>query len=183
MSSSCAFRLRFLLNPLPFIKVLTFVTLVGLAHALPLQPTSPSKEKRSDLVCGAASWQDVVAFFLLNYVAHAATVRHFPGDPTKTQMWYTACALFLPFSGVWRACQSIANARPFEKDPLERAKYAGALCMVVYEAKSLPFLTEFCGCRIIGKMQTMPDETGFVKCTIRLEKCVESTAFERDQQK
>lgn len=158
---SYTFRPPCRLRPLATTLVLlALVVLVSLTHAFPLRPTSPHKEKRSDLVCRAASWEDVVAFFVLNYIAHAATIRHFPGDSDATQFWYTLCALFVPFAGVWRACQSIAYARPFEKDPLERAKYAGALCLM--ETSGDTFLTELRGCRIIGKTPTKRDKDGFI---------------------
>ena len=138
--------------------VLVLLVLLGFCNALPFTtPLVHPKEKRSDVVCGAASWVDVVAFFLLNYVAHAATIRHFPGDSTTTQIWWTACALFVPFAGVWRGCQSIANARPFDKDALVRAKYAGALCIATTESEKdfWDSLTAFRdrGCRIKGKVQ------------------------------
>jgi len=107
-------------HPRPRARFLTIATITAVAlvfvvltHAVPLQRTlSWPKEKRSDVLCGAAGWEDVVAFFLLNYVAPAATVRQFPGDTTKTQIWWTVCGLFFPFTGVYRACQAIANDRP-----------------------------------------------------------------------
>jgi len=163
MSSSITFRPSFALGTITITLLVVLALVVGFTHALSLPPIS-SKEKRSDIVCGAASWEDVVVFFLLNYVAHAATIRHFPGDTIKTQIWYTACALFFPFTGVWRACQSIANARPFEKDQLERAKYAGALCVVMYYA--FEHLTELRGCRLKGKKPPITDDNGFVSIAV-----------------
>jgi len=164
MSSSITFRPSFALGTITITLLVVLALVVGFTHALSLPPTS-SKEKRSDIVCGAASWEDVIAFFLLNYVAHAATIRHFPGDTTKTQIWYTACAFFFPFTGVWRACQSIANARPFEKDQLERAKYAGALCVVMYDL--FEHVTELRGCRLKGKKPPITDDNGCVSIAVR----------------
>ena len=157
-----------------FCLVLGILAFLGLSHSLPVTapsvtaPYAHTTEKRSDVVCGAASWEDLVAFFLLNYFAHAATIRHFPGDSTPTQIWWTACALFLPFAGVWRACQSIANARPFEKDPLERAKYAGALCTA--QISVLSGLTELQGCQLKGKLanSNASEGDGFVRCAITI---------------
>ena len=159
-----------------FCLVLGILAFLGLSHSLPVTgppvnvPYAHTTEKRSDVVCGAASWEDVVAFFLLNYFAHAATIRHFPGDSTSTQIWWTACALFVPFAGVWRACQSIANARPLEKDPLERAKYAGALCTAELSRAQLTDLTELPGCQLKGKLANSNASEGdrFVGCTIRI---------------
>jgi hypothetical protein len=150
-----------------FYLLVGILSFLGLFHALPVASPDPyTKEKRSAVVCGAASWEDVVAFFLLNYVAHAATIHHFPGDSSSTQIWWTACVLFVPFAGVWRACQSIANARPFEKNPLERAKYAGALCTMISEPLRTD-RTELRHCRLRGKLGT-PDEDGFVSCVVRI---------------
>ena len=158
-----------------FCLVLGILAFLGLSHSLPVtvpSVTAPyvhTTGKRSDVVCGAASWEDVVAFFLLNYFAHAATIRHFPGDSTPTQFWWTACALFLPFAGVWRACQSIANARPFEKDPLERAKYAGALCTAECPPPTSSS-TELHGCQLKGELanSNASEGDGFVRCAIRI---------------
>jgi hypothetical protein len=148
-------------------NLLVLLVVLGSCHALP-----HTKETPSGVVCDAASWQDVIVFFLLNYVAHAASIRHFPGDSTRTQIWWTVCAMFVPFAGIWRVCQCIAHARPFEKDPLERAKYAGALCMATRVSHEMLFgqgLTEIRGCRIKGKMPTSAiDEYGFVWCAVKM---------------
>jgi hypothetical protein len=171
MISTCTFHLHFRLSPLPptIVVVLALVSLVGLTLVSPLQPgTSLPKEKRSDLVCGAASWEDVAAFFLLNYVAHAATVRPFPGDNMKTQIWYIACALFVPFAGVWRACESIAYARPFA-NALDQAKWAGALCMVAYDRERLDHVTELPRCQIVGKNPPRTNGNVFVSGRVWLE--------------
>jgi hypothetical protein len=171
MISTCTFHPHFRLSPLPptLVVVLALVSLVGLTLASPLQPgTSLPKEKRSDLVCGAASWEDVAAFSLLNYVAHAATVRQFPGDNMKTQIWYIACALFVPFAGVWRACESIAYARPFA-NALDQAKWAGALCMVAYDGERLDHVTELPRCQIVGKNPPRTNGNVFVSGRVWLE--------------
>jgi hypothetical protein len=151
--------------------VVALVLVVGVSHALPLSSSSKSPKEKRQVVCTASSWYDVVAFFLLNFVAHAATIRHYPGDNTPTQVFWTICALLLPFSGVWRACLSIADARPFEKDPLGRAKYAGALCMST--ARVLPIvrpgeLVELRGCRIKGKVPPTVESERFVDCIVRI---------------
>jgi hypothetical protein len=82
-----------------------------------------------------------------------------------TQMVWTAGALVMPFAGVWRACKSIANARPFEKDPIERAKYAGALCMVDFFTDR--GMTELRSCRISGKVPSEATGDEFVECIIK----------------
>ena len=95
--------------------------------------------------------------------------RAAPSQPTKSPfLTFPSESPNLPFVGVWRACQSIANARPFEKNPLERAKYAGALCMVMgYTISSLSGVSELRGCRIKGKIPPTGDEDGFVGCVVR----------------
>ena len=165
-------RSSFLVCTAAFCIVCIILAFLGVTHALPLTPADGvhPNEKRSAVVCGAASWEDVLFFFLLTLVARAATIRHYPGDSTATQIWWTACALFLPFAGVWRACQSIATARPFEKDPLERAKYAGALCTIDDRYYLGTDLTELQGCGLQGKFaNSTPEDDGFVPCAIRMQ--------------
>ena len=81
--------------------------------------------------CGPASWETIVLFYLLNYGAHAMTVVGFPGEREPISLMWATLALLLPYSGIGKACLSIAYSTPGSRDPLKRAMYAGALCKVV----------------------------------------------------
>jgi len=81
--------------------------------------------------CGPASWETIVLFYLLNYGAHAMTVVGFPGEREPISLMWATLALLLPYSGIGKACISIACSLPGTRDPLKRALYAGALCEVV----------------------------------------------------
>jgi hypothetical protein len=81
--------------------------------------------------CPLSAWEDLVTFYILNYGVHAFTVKPFPGEkPFQTTVW-TIAALSLPFSGILKACLSIAKGKlPGEID-IQHAARVGALCMVV----------------------------------------------------
>ena len=81
--------------------------------------------------CGPASWETIVLFYLLNYGAHAMTVVGFPGEREPISLMWATLALLLPYSGIGKACISIAFSVPRKRGPLKRALYAGALCEVV----------------------------------------------------
>jgi hypothetical protein len=81
--------------------------------------------------CVPSKWSDVAAFFLANYVTHAATVKSLPGEPTVSSLVIIFFTLLFPASGVMRALSAISQSAVFYSDPLTAATRAGALCMVI----------------------------------------------------
>jgi hypothetical protein len=84
-----------------------------------------------NLVCRPAKWPDVLAFFLLNYIAHAATLKTLPGESTPLTILNMLAALFFPASGVFRGLDTLLGRAKFAKTDLEMAARAGALCTII----------------------------------------------------
>jgi hypothetical protein len=107
------------------------------------------------ITCGPASWQTIVAFYLLNYATHVMTLKSLPGEK-----WYRrACDIFLallvPFSGVQRACSSIACGMLYDEDDLQHAARGGALCAIVRTRNWRPLPNEIVnGCRATSVLRT-----------------------------
>jgi hypothetical protein len=82
------------------------------------------------LSCRDAKWSDVGLFFLVNILAHTATV---PASPGISVMEYLEVALFsliVPYYGVGRALRIIKRGAIWVGDPLQQAARAEALCVV-----------------------------------------------------
>jgi len=85
-----------------------------------------------NLVCRPGKWPDVLAFFLLNYFTHAATIKTLPGENTPITILNILAALFFPASGVFRAYEALKwCAKLLGQTELETAARAGALCTVI----------------------------------------------------
>jgi hypothetical protein len=117
----------------------------------PAQTLPTPLEPRDQLICSPATWQTIVAFYLLNYGTHAMTVKGVPGDTLFKSVGRIVSALLLPFSGVWRGCSSIASGRLRGETDLQHAARAGALCMLTRNENWRPNPGEkIKGCRPVG---------------------------------
>lgn len=83
-------------------------------------------------------WTEYVSFYLGNYVAHAATVKAFPGETTFDTVLSIIMALFFPTSGIIRGMNAITGLAIFESHSLRKAARSGALCMVVRDKDWTP---------------------------------------------
>ncbi len=84
------------------------------------------------ILCVPTTYKSILLFLLANYLAHAATVKSYPGDTALSSLLSATWALFFPSSGVIRAMSSlIRHARFTGGNELQNAIRAGALCMVV----------------------------------------------------
>lgn len=72
----------------------------------------------------------VFTFFATNFLAHAATVKSSPGDNRRVKACNAFLALLFPMSGLLRALNAILGYSRGATE-LEKARNAGALCMVV----------------------------------------------------
>ncbi|KAJ7160446.1 hypothetical protein C8R46DRAFT_369650 [Mycena filopes] len=82
-------------------------------------------------LCTPMPIQDILSFFLANYIAHAVTVKSYPGESRRATLQSFLAALVMPASGLVRGLDAIARHAIFTKGKLDRAAQAGALCMVV----------------------------------------------------
>jgi hypothetical protein len=83
------------------------------------------------ILCTPSTWASIIAFFLANYVSHAATVKFLPGESKPSCTIAILHALMFPTSGVTRGLNAIFQHSIFCRTPLETACRSGALCVVV----------------------------------------------------
>jgi hypothetical protein len=83
------------------------------------------------LLCRTPSWQDIIIFYLGNYVAHTATVMSTPGQSIWVSISTAAYVLVFPGAGIYRAIQAITSGAIFAPTELQQAARAGAIYMVV----------------------------------------------------
>lgn len=81
-------------------------------------------------ICRQAEWTDILSFFLLNIVVHAATVPPSPGSAFFETAEHIIWSLFTPYYGAVRAVRIISHASIWASTPLQRALRAEALCVV-----------------------------------------------------
>lgn len=120
--------------------------------ALPAAPPQPLPRSNvtnhgdPHLSCTPTKWSDIASFFLGNYVAHAATVKTYPGEGGTSTLLAMLGALLLPTSGLLRGLNSIMRLGTFygrgigpkalwnaamSTPDYKTAAASGALCMLV----------------------------------------------------
>jgi hypothetical protein len=137
------------------LPMIFFITL-GL-FALPPQalPTMATGDDRTP--CVQATWENILAFILLNYVTHAMTVKSAPGAKATESAFYNIGALLLPFTGAYRGLDAIWRATIFRENSLQQAVRANALCAVVREQTWRPEAgDEVAGCTVRGRKPSDP---------------------------
>ncbi|KAF1963813.1 hypothetical protein CC80DRAFT_460797 [Byssothecium circinans] len=114
------------------------LVLIRPTTALPLQnitlpfPVGTSNHQTPGLLCVPTKWTDVIMFYLLNYVAHAATVLTRPGERSVDYLVSVIGSVLYPTMGMYRGVEAILSGAVFVKnDDLRKAARSGALCMVV----------------------------------------------------
>ena len=85
----------------------------------------------SQLYCEKTAWYDVCWFFFTNYLLHALSVRSLPGENAYSSTVFKLCCLLVPYTGVRRGLSLISRASSLNKNDLQAAARAGALCMVI----------------------------------------------------
>ncbi|KAJ4298301.1 hypothetical protein N0V90_006201 [Kalmusia sp. IMI 367209] len=121
-----------------------------------------SKVYDSELICMPSKWKDIVVFFLVNYVTHALTTVVLPGEGWESYLTNALASLLFPGFGAYRGLRAIFvgwatvrkrfRAEPWEQGEsahthkhkarrardLQKARRAGALCMIVRSADWMP---------------------------------------------
>jgi hypothetical protein len=138
-------------------SIIAILFCITTAAALPAPQLVPRSNVTNHgdprLSCTPTKWSDVAAFFLGNYVAHAATVKAYPGEGGTSTLLAMLGALLLPTSGLLRGLSSIMRlgtfyGRGFSLKGLWKAAMSapdyrtaaasGALCMLVRTANWRP---------------------------------------------
>ncbi|PSN64547.1 hypothetical protein BS50DRAFT_528888 [Corynespora cassiicola Philippines] len=105
---------------------------------LPL-PQGTTNHGMPGLLCTPTQWSDTAAFYLLNYVAHAATVLVRPGERSADFVASVIGSLLFPALGLYRGIEAILSGAILVRgDDLRKAAKSGALCMVVRGADWRP---------------------------------------------
>jgi hypothetical protein len=110
--------------------VIFVVTLFTMVDAVPIRSISSRENTPNGQSCDTSTWQTVLLFYILNYGAHASTIKSVPGESKAETVAQIASALLLPFSGVYRACHSIAKGKIRGESDFQHALRLGALCEV-----------------------------------------------------
>ncbi|KAA8901310.1 hypothetical protein FN846DRAFT_815014 [Sphaerosporella brunnea] len=81
-----------------------------------------------------APWNQILSFFLTNYIARIATYKKTSGYEGNWDYFYVFASLFVPFIGISGAAATIARGSRFlGHTDVDRALLAEALCVVVRE--------------------------------------------------
>lgn len=113
----------------------SFSIMLLIAFLIPAVRAIPVSLPPGTVVCSSASWQDMVTFFLVNYITHAVTVRISPGTKEIESAILIATSLLLPFRGTAQARDDIQRGTRFSTTNLQKAARAGALCVVARSAE------------------------------------------------
>jgi len=111
--------------PLDHLLVISIIsTLLPSAFALPIFPNHTME-------CSPTTWSDIFSFFLLNYIAHAATAPSPPGVNLWGSFLYPWLSILFPFVGVGRTASIFLNNAYYGKDDFGKALSVGALAVAV----------------------------------------------------
>lgn len=128
----------------------TFFFVLLLAIALPVKavvlqnytialPVGSSDHGQPGLLCTPTKSIDLLTFFLLNYLAHAATVLTKPGERADDFFVSVVGSLLFPALGLYRGIEAILCGAVFVRgDDLRKAAKSSALCLVVRGADWRP---------------------------------------------
>ncbi|KAH7064458.1 hypothetical protein BKA63DRAFT_173792 [Paraphoma chrysanthemicola] len=129
---------------LTFLKIL-LVVIASPVKAVVLQnytialPVGSSDHGQPGLLCTPTKPIDLLIFFLLNYVAHAATVLTKPGERVDDFFVSVIGSLLFPALGLYRGIEAILCGAVFvQRDDLRKAAKSSALCLVVRGADWRP---------------------------------------------
>lgn len=84
----------------------------------------------TSLSCAKSQWRDIIVFFFVNYLAHAATIPSQPGSKWFESLLWSLLSLLLPFAGLGRSIAKIAVFLEMGKDDVQKAISQGALVIV-----------------------------------------------------
>jgi hypothetical protein len=107
-----------------------FRSYIIFAFLLPSSIALPLLSPPATVHCVLTTWKDVLVFFLINYVAHAATAPSPPGAGWSGGFLWRFISLLWPFAGLSRAAILILSDCRFGDNELGKAISVGALTVV-----------------------------------------------------
>ena len=116
-------------------------------------PMGTSNHGDPNIICLPSKWTDVLLFYAVNYLAHAVTVKSYPGEKLQYTAYYIVVALLYPYSGLLRGMEAISRRAAWCRgNELQRAARAGALCVVVRNATWKPLDGQLVtGCQVSSR--------------------------------
>ncbi|KAF2734733.1 hypothetical protein EJ04DRAFT_576703 [Polyplosphaeria fusca] len=130
---------------------------------LPLPPNT-TNHGTPGLLCTPTKWTDVAAFYLFNYIAHAATVLLLPGERPLDYVASVIGSLLFPALGLYRGIEAILSGAVFgrrgENSDLRKAAKSGALCMLVRSPEWRPRDGDSIGPAIVKHGRIEADDSG-----------------------
>ncbi|KAF2802233.1 uncharacterized protein BDZ99DRAFT_454978 [Mytilinidion resinicola] len=103
-----------------------------------LLPPGTTNHGNPELLCTPPGWTDIATFYVGNYLTHALTVVHMPGEETPSWIINALASLLFPPFGLYRGLRAIWTKAVFAKGDLQKAARSGALCMVVRSSSWRP---------------------------------------------
>lgn len=112
-------------------------------------PEGSTNHGNKEILCTPAQWEDILVFFITNYVAHALTVVVLPGEGPVSHLTNALTSLLFPAFGAYRGLRAIfvgyetikkkfGDQSSEEEQDLRKARRAGALCMIVRSSDWVP---------------------------------------------
>lgn len=112
-------------------------------------PEGSTNHGNKEILCTPAQWEDILVFFIANYVAHALTVVVLPGEGPVSHLTNALTSLLFPAFGAYRGLRAIfvgyetikkkfGDQSSEEEQDLRKARRAGALCMIVRSSDWIP---------------------------------------------
>jgi hypothetical protein len=146
-------------DSIPFSRAIVLLLFAKFVLPVNAIPVPRSIQPRVTVSCVPATWEDIIFFFLANYVAHVATIKSYPGQTASQTALRATLALFYPFSGIAAALFALTSrfGGKFKKSSskeLDRAVHAGAFLVVARSREWQPQAgEEITGCKIRGPLK------------------------------
>ncbi len=120
----------------PYLVLLSIILVSAASAAILKNYTITVLEGASDhndpnLLCTPSGWQDIIIFYLGNYIAHVATILSLLRESRGSKIRVSIASLLYPVSGLMRGLLTILIFASFGKTHLQKAARAGEFCMVV----------------------------------------------------
>ncbi|KAF2494436.1 hypothetical protein BU16DRAFT_487543, partial [Lophium mytilinum] len=126
-----------------------------------LLPPGTTNHGNPELLCTPPGWTDIATFYVGNYLTHALTVVHMPGEETPSWIINALASLLFPPFGLYRGLRAIWTKAAFAKSDLQKAARSGALCMVVRSSSWRPIQdTEMANAILLSPEDQAPVEKG-----------------------